>query len=136
MAENRPFPTPAPVSIDGLRTYFRSTYQLGEQQVELMINSSRKSLEKILAEARLALQSEEVCGEMVHIGHNLKGLLLNMGEPEWAELARELEHSARAGIQRDYVGMIDQFVQGMTAVLTYGEGDWTGTASGAARGAI
>ncbi|SHO42947.1 Hpt domain-containing protein [Desulfopila aestuarii] len=121
MTETTPFPHPAPVTIAGLRNHFHSTYQLGEKQVELMVNSSRKSLDKILAEARTALQSDNVPAEMVNIGHSLKGLLLNMGEPEWAEIARDLEKSARAGEVRDYSALVALLTEGMATVLAYDE---------------
>lgn len=119
MTERKPFPQPAPVTIAGLKNHFQTTYQLGENQVELMVNSSRKSLDKILAEARAALHSDNIPVEMVNVGHSLKGLLLNMGEPEWAEVARDLEKSARAGEQRDYEALVAFLADGMATVLAY-----------------
>jgi len=121
MTETTPIPEPAPVTIAGLRNHFRTTYQLGEPQVELMVNSTRKSLSSILVEARSALQSDAVPARMVNVGHNLKGLLLNMGEPAWAEVARDLEKSARAGEMRDYAALVDLLTKGMATVLVYNE---------------
>jgi len=114
-------PHPAPVTIAGLKNHFHTTYQLGENQVELMVNSSRKSLDKILTEARTALHSDNIPVEMVSVGHSLKGLLLNMGEPEWAEVARELEKSARAGEVRDYAALVALLTEGLATVLAYDE---------------
>lgn len=112
---------PPPVTIGGLREYFQITYQLGEEQVELMLDSSRKSLERILGEATVAFGSDNVPHQMVNICHSLKGLLLNMGAPEWAGVARDLEKSARAGENRDYAAVITQLSEGLAAVLAYGE---------------
>lgn len=119
MADCMQLPYPPPVTITGLQNHFRSTYQLGDEQVVLMINSSRKSLDKILAEARQALQADDICAELVNIGHSLKGLLLNMGEPEWAEVARALEKSARDRDILDYDAIIRQMTVGMAIVLAY-----------------
>jgi len=121
MTETTPLPHPAPVTIAGLKKHFHTTYQLGENQVELMVNSSRKSLDKILTEARTALHSDNIPVEMVNVGHSLKGLLLNMGEPEWAEVARELEKSARAGEVRDYAALVALLTEGLATVLAYDE---------------
>lgn len=121
MTEKPPLPHPAPVTIAGLKKHFQTTYQLDENQVELMVNSSRKSLDKILAEARVALHSDHIPVAMVNVGHSLKGLLLNMGQPEWAEVARDLEKSARAGEMRDYAALIALLTEGMATVLAYDE---------------
>ena len=119
MTETTPLPLPEPVTIAGLKKHFQTTYQLAESQVELMINSSRKSLDKILDDAKKALNSDNVPCEMVNIGHSLKGLLLNMGEVEWAEVARDLEKSARAGEARDYAALVAKLTEGMATVLAY-----------------
>lgn len=119
MIMTKPLPFPPPVTICGLKMHFENTYQLGTEQVELMIDSSRKSLEKILGDARVVLQSEHACKELVNIGHSLKGLMLNMGEPEWAEVARDLERSARLGERRDYAALIAGLTEGVRTVLMY-----------------
>lgn len=114
-------PLPPPVSIAVLKKHFKTTYQLGDSQVELMLQSSRKSLDKILTEAEVALQAEDVCSHLVSIGHSLKGLLLNMGESEWAAFAREFERAAREDESRDYATVIAQLNVGMAAVIAYSE---------------
>lgn len=121
MENHTVLPIPPPVTIAGLRQHFRVTYQLGDEQVELMVRSSRKSLDKILDEAEKALQSGDICARLGGVGHSLKGLLLNMGEPRWADLARDLEKSAKAGKMRDYAAIIDILTEGMAAVITYGD---------------
>jgi hypothetical protein len=119
MIQHTSKPVPPPVSIAVLRNHFKVTYNLGEEQVELMIQSSRKSMEKILSDAEMALQTEDPRAQLGNIGHSLKGLLLNMGEQQWAEVARDLELSARTGEVRDYTAFIALFSTGMTAVMTY-----------------
>ena len=109
------------MSIARLRNHFRTTYNLREEQIELMIQSSRKSMEKILSDAEAALQAEDPLVRLRNVGHSLKGLLLNMGEQQWAEMARELELSAKTGEQRDYLAFITVLSQGMAAVMAYGD---------------
>lgn len=110
---------PPPLTIDGLRRHFRETYQLGDVQIELMVNSSRMSLEKILSEAQQAFNAADTCEKLVPVGHNLKGLLLNMGANQWADVARDLEKSAREGQMRDYAAIVATLSQGLTEVLSY-----------------
>lgn len=85
-----------------------------------MIQSSRKSMEKILSDAERALQAEDPRVQLGNIGHSLKGLLLNMGEQQWAEVARDLEISAKTGEERDYSACVTILNKGMAAVMTYG----------------
>lgn len=120
MSDHNPASYPPPLTIGGLRRHFRETYQLGETQIELMVNSSRMSLEKILSEAEVALEAADSCRELVQVGHNLKGLLLNMGAPQWADVARDLEKSARAGEERDYAVIVARLGQGLAEVLSSG----------------
>ena len=108
---------PPPVTLARLRNHFSVTYQLDPQQVELMVSSSRRSLEKIFHEACIALQMDDQAGKMVAVCHSLKGLLLNMGEPGWANMARELEAAARKGESLDYPALFHRFHEGMAEVL-------------------
>lgn len=121
MTLQTPLHVPPPVDIVELKHHFKTTYQLGESQVELMIQSSRKSINKILAEAELALQAEDACIQLANVGHSLKGLLLNMGEVRWADVARDMEASARAGEKRDYAAVITMLSNGMAAVIAYSD---------------
>jgi HPt (histidine-containing phosphotransfer) domain-containing protein len=108
-----------PVNISTLRNHFRTTYQLKEDQVELMVQSSQKSLEVTLAAALDALQADDVCEQLVKTLHNLKGVLLNMGEQRWAELARDVEISARNNEDNDYAVAINVLVDGVAEVTGY-----------------
>ena len=77
-------------------------------------------MEKILSDAERALQAEDPRVQLGNIGHSLKGLLLNMGEQQWAEVARDLEISAKTGEERDYSAFVTILNKGMAAVMTYG----------------
>jgi len=67
-----------------------------------MLESSAKSMEKTLTELQKAVENNHGCGEISRLGHSLKGVLLNMGELEWAELAKILEKSAEAEEPENY----------------------------------
>lgn len=93
---------PAPIKIENLRSHFRNTYGLTEEQIEKMLISSAKSLATTLSKLYDSLEKEEDLPELNRLGHSLKGLLLNMGEQEWAAIARHLEKSAAAGEPENY----------------------------------
>lgn len=93
---------PAPIKIENLRSHFRNTYGLTEEQIEKMLISSAKSLATTLGQLYDSLEQKENLAELTRLGHNLKGVLLNMGEQEWADIARRLEKSAAAGEPQNY----------------------------------
>lgn len=78
-------------------------------------------MHKVLEEAENAVQAEDTCRRLIHIGHSLKGLLLNMGQPEWASVARSIEKAAREGEDLDYESAIARLSAGMEAIIEYGE---------------
>lgn len=110
---------PAPLVLDRLREHFRRTYMLNERQVETMLVSSSKSLREALAAARQILKGIEPESNYVLIFHSLKGLLLNMGESEWAAHLREIENQLRAGEQLDHESIIGTIERGLTEILSY-----------------
>ena len=93
---------PAPIKIENLRSHFRNTYGLTEEQIEKMLISSAQSMATTLSKLYDSLEKQENYPELTRIGHNLKGVLLNMGEWEWADIARRLEKSAAAGEPENY----------------------------------
>lgn len=119
MKNSAQFSAPPPVTIPVLREHFKVTYKLNDEQVELMIQSSRKSLEATLGAARRALLAEDVYPPLVKAAHNLKGLLLNMGQDRWAEFARDMEQSAKSCEEKDYEVIIRAMVVGVEAVIEY-----------------
>lgn len=111
--------TPPPVTVAALRNHFKSTYKLQDDQVELMIRSSKSSLNKVFFSAREAFKLQDVCGALFRVGHSLKGLLLNMGEPQWADVARKLENAAKNGENRNYKAMVEVLEKGMAEIMEY-----------------
>lgn len=105
-------PNFSPVTIENLREHFRTTYKLNEEQIDLMIVSSARSLHAFLATDEIQ-GGEELCTKIAAIAHSLKGLLLNMGQHEWASYAAEIENAASAGLDRDYKTMIQYLRLGL-----------------------
>ena len=106
------------VSKDRLVRHFKSTYRLDDDQIEVMIESTAKSMNAALAALYQALDGEHInLGEVARLGHSIKGLLLNMGETRWAELAREMEKSAAQGGQQDFRTIVAKIHHGFRDVL-------------------
>jgi len=113
---------PNPLVLDKLRDHFRRTYMLNETQVETMLVSSSKSLKQALASAHDILAGTEPEARFALVFHSLKGLLLNMGEAEWAAYTKELEKKQTNGEQVDYAAAVAILEKGMAAILSYAEG--------------
>lgn len=111
-------PNFSPVTIENLREHFRITYRLNEEQVDLMVVSSARSLQTAFLAVDEILGSEELCTKITAIAHSLKGLLLNMGQHDWASYAAEIENAANAGKDCDYKIMIDDLRLGLQDVST------------------
>lgn len=109
--------TPAKVNADVLRKHFKSNYDLEGDQVDLMLESSSQSLKKSLAGLYEALDQENNLEELAKLGHNVKGVLLNMGELEWAEVAKKIELAAAAGKKTNYRSMVEHIHEGVKGVL-------------------
>jgi hypothetical protein len=106
----------SPVTIGNLRNHFKTTYKLNEEQIDLMVVSSARSLKTAFSAAEEILDSEDVCEKMIAVAHSLKGLLLNMGQMEWAGFAQEIEGAAKATENRDYHEMIRILRAGMEPI--------------------
>lgn len=113
---------PSPLVLDRLRDHFRRTYILKETQVETMLVSSSKSLKQALASAHDILEGTEPEAHFALVFHSLKGLLLNMGEAEWAAYTKEREKKLTDGEQVDYAAAVDILEKGMAVILSYAEG--------------
>lgn len=107
---------PPKVSINTLRSHFRSTYKLAEDQIDTMLEASAKSLTTSLAALFAALESGDK-EQLFKTAHSLKGLLLNMGEDQWAELARQLEHATADQSGLDYLSMVKNIQYGVEDIL-------------------
>lgn len=108
---------PYPVEPANLRKHFETVYRLDRNQVDLMLESSAKSLRITLGKLNNAIDNNQGYSEISRLGHSLKGLLLNMGEPEWAELARFIEKAAGAEQQEDYRGIVGGICRGVEQLL-------------------
>jgi hypothetical protein len=108
----------SPVTIENLREHFRTTYRLNEEQVDLMVISSARSLQTAFLAFDEIKDKEELFTKIAAIAHSLKGLLLNMGQHDWASYAAEIENAANTGKDCDYKIMIDDLRLGLRNVST------------------
>lgn len=109
--------TPAKVNAETLKEHFRSNYNLVGDQIDLMLESSSQSLKKSLAGLYEALDQEDNLEDLAKLGHNVKGVLLNMGELEWAEIAKKIELAAAAGKKINYRSVVEHIHEGVKGVL-------------------
>ena len=86
-----------------------------------MLRSASQSLRKSFASADQALASDDLCSALVPVAHSLNGLLLNLGEWDWAALARTIEQAATAGRAYEYAEAVGSMREGLSAVADYGE---------------
>ncbi|MDP3479276.1 MAG: Hpt domain-containing protein [Desulfoprunum sp.] len=110
-------PPPPPLDLETLRNHFRNVYKLKDEQVEFMIRSASQSLQTALASAEQALASDNLCAALSPVAHSFKGLFLNMGESEWASLARAMEQATKAGQLHEYAAVVQKIRQGVSIVI-------------------
>ncbi|MBU1568634.1 MAG: hypothetical protein KJ630_23775 [Proteobacteria bacterium] len=84
-----------------------------------MVVSSSRSLEQGLAHLHEVLAGGESIERLGAIYHGLKGLFLNMGEPEWAVFAKEIEQKILVDEQLDHKEIAKILHHGVVEVLTY-----------------
>ncbi len=113
-------PTPPPLNLENLRNHFRNIYKLNDEQVEFMIKSASQSLQTALTSAEQALASENHGAELALVSHGLKGLFLNLGERDWAALAKAMEMAAKKGEVYDYAAVVEKIRQGGFILMTGG----------------
>ncbi len=108
------------VTISKLRTHFKTTYGLNDDQIEAMLESSSRSLNAVFDQFDTLFSEQEAFSTLVQPCHNLKGLLMNMGEMEWAKRVGELEKSVKECVEKDYQAEFTMVKIGLTEVRTYG----------------
>ena len=81
-----------------------------------MLKASAKSLTACFAALHTALESDDI-EQLTRTAHSLKGLLLNMGESQWAELARELEHETTSKSKQEYLSMVKNLQYGVEDIF-------------------
>jgi hypothetical protein len=111
--------SPTAVTLVKLRNHFRQKYQLNEMQVELMVESSCKSLKQGLARLTAVFSGDEPVAGIEALFHGFKGLFLNMGEAEWAAYTKEIERKLLAGEQIDHTMINGILRYGVAEVLAY-----------------
>ncbi len=112
-------PNTTPVKVESLRRHFKNTYKLADEQIDLMLESSARSLRATFAAMEDAFLDQDFYEKVARHAHSMKGLLLNMGEKEWAERAREIEVAALDRKNMDFRQMIGEIHQGMLEVLDF-----------------
>jgi hypothetical protein len=108
-----------PVSLEKLRRHFHETYKLNASQVEIMMVSSSKSLNQAFDNIEKHLKTEEDDQVLSSVFHNLKGVLFNMGEKEWAEFFRDIESKIVAEKKCDFQVVSEMMTGGLMDVLSY-----------------
>ncbi len=109
----------SPVKIENLRRHFRDTYKLADEQIDLMLESSARSLQVTFAATEDAFSDKDFYEKVARHAHSMKGLLLNMGEKEWAAQARDIEVAALERVDVDFRKMIDKIHQGVLEVVGF-----------------
>ena len=107
---------PPQATVEELRRHFRTAYKLKEEQIDLMITSSAGSLRSIFLEVDGLPENESLNEKIAALAHTVKGLLLNMGQVEWAEYAKEIEYTAKAGEEKDYKSMMKTLRAGLQEI--------------------
>ncbi|MDR3631937.1 MAG: hypothetical protein P4L42_16570 [Desulfocapsaceae bacterium] len=85
----------------------KSAYDFNEEQTTHMTVSAARSLREAFLSVDGIRWGDNECSKIADIAHGLKGLLLNMGQPEWAGYVKEIETGAHAGESRNYKEMFD-----------------------------
>jgi len=123
MGEKNPAPQPVPVAVDTGRStqespcpeaitasqvaeYLRSTTGLKPEQVAGLLRKARKSIAVHLAGAREALQRHDYKGLGI-AAHTLKGVLLQCGLTELADIAQEIHGGTRTGSDLPFAERLD-----------------------------
>ncbi len=107
---------PPKVNTDNLKNHFRVTYKLADEQIEAMLESLANSLAKSLSALQINLDENDT-DQIFRLAHSIKGMFLNMGEKQWAELARELELAASEDKVCDYRSMVEKIQYGVEDIL-------------------
>ncbi len=105
------------VKIETLRRHFKKTYKLADDQIDLLLASSARSLQTTLAAAEEVLLQPDYYEKLAHHAHSMKGLLLNMGEDKWAARAREIEKYTLEKKELDYKRILKEISLGVREII-------------------
>lgn len=109
------------VTVSKLHAHFKTIYGLNDDQIEAMLLSSSRSLNAVFDQFDTLFLEQDVPSTLVQPCHNLKGLLMNMGEMEWAKRVGQLEASVKEGVVKDYQAELAVVKAGLAEVRTYGK---------------
>ena len=101
------------VTREDIKAHLKKQFGLADQQIDSLLPSFVDTLAGYLAEleARFAAGNTEEVGR---VAHTAKGALLNLGLHQQAELAKKVEHTARAGGE---LAQIEQELGNLRAAL-------------------
>ena len=104
------------ISKEALTRYFKEVYKLGDEQIVIMLESSATSLNNSLSSLYKVIEDGDN-EETVRLAHSIKGLLLNMGQAEWSNVARELEQNAEKLGSEKSLELVKALHQGVEELL-------------------
>ncbi len=113
------FSVPAPVTLSNLRRHFKEVYGFNFSQTEIMLESSSKSLVQAFGNMSEVLNNPNSQEQLGTIFHGLKGLLLNMGEKEWAAFALAVEQETKKGVLLNFDRIFADMQVGLASILSY-----------------
>jgi PAS domain S-box-containing protein len=97
---------PEAITVSQVAEYLRSTTGLKPEQVAGLLRTARKSIVVHLAGAREALQRQDYPALGI-VAHTLKGVLLQCGLTELADIAQEIHGGTRTGSDLPYAERLD-----------------------------
>lgn len=99
-----------------VRRHLVKVYGLEPEQVEQMLNISLKSLAESLAQAQSALAENDLQA-LSRAAHKAKGMLLNAGLEQEAELALTIESRARDEKEDNYAELLNRLTQSIPSLI-------------------
>lgn len=81
-----------------------------------MVSNSTRSVQSTHDTYLSLIADHERTDELASFCHTMKGLLLNMGQPPWAEVAEQAEHAARSGALQRCHQLLDDIFDGLREV--------------------
>lgn len=110
---------PAPATLLNLRRHFKEVYGFNPSQTEIMLESSSTSLIQAFGNVSEALSKDNCEKQLGQFFHGLKGLLLNMGENEWAAYTQDVERDLNGDVPCDLHRIVKDMQVGLADILFY-----------------
>ncbi|MBA3016247.1 MAG: PAS domain S-box protein [Desulfobulbaceae bacterium] len=106
----------APASLGFITAHLVSTYGVSAEQLDPMVSGLQETLRTQVDQMKIAARSSDL-KTLALVAHGIKGVLLNVGLTAWAELARSIETDAKSDEQKQYDGIVDQLIMGLSPIL-------------------